>query len=115
MTDTGEQPDYDDWDDGDGPDGPGFDERLTELAVELAELVGLTVGPPVAPEPSAQYVIVKLTCGRCDAPAFLAHLRLDPGVTHEVYDTHLCTGLNNGHRIGEPVVFPFTLALRSGT
>lgn len=103
MTGMGDAADYDAWAD-ETPQTPG---RLTELATQLAELAGLTIGPPLAAEPVTPSVIFKLTCGRCNGTALsLVHLRLDPGVTQEPYDTHLCNGN------AEAVIFPFTLAVR---
>jgi hypothetical protein len=110
MRGTGDPADYDGWAD----EAPGAAERLTEIARGLAELAGLTIGPALAAEPATPSVIVKLTCGRCNGAAFLAHLRLDTGVTQELYDTHLCTGVTDGRHVGEPAVFPFTLAVMSG-
>lgn len=98
MTGMGDPADYDDT-----PEPP---DRLTELATQLAELAGLTIGPPLPAEAVTPVAVVRLTCGRCNGIAFLIHLRLDPGVTQELSKTHLCTaGV-------EPLAFPFTLAVR---
>jgi hypothetical protein len=119
MRGTGERTDYDDWAD-ETPERlePEPPDRLTELAVglaELAELAGLTIGPPLPAEHAKSSVTVKLTCGRCNGVAFLIDLRLDPGVTNELFDTHLCTGIRDAERTGEPALFPFTLAVRNTT
>lgn len=101
--------DYDDWAD-ETPEPP---DRLTELATQLAEYAGLTIGPPLPTDPAVRSVTVQLKCGRCSAAPFIAHLRLDPGVTHEIYDTHLCTGITAGAAPTDmPAVFPFTLSIR---
>ncbi len=110
MTGMGDPAGYDDW----GREEPTPPDRLVELATQFAELAGLTVGPAAAPERGAPPMVVKLTCGRCNGTVFLARLRTDPGVTNELYDTHLCTGIVDGATVGPPAIFPFTLAARSG-
>jgi hypothetical protein len=115
MRGTGDPADYDAWADETPEDVQDFDPgdekatRMVELATQIAQLAGLSVGPALAAEPVTPSVLVKLTCGRCNDAAFFGHLRLDTGVTREIYGTHLC-----GIGTNEPAVFPFTLAVRSG-
>lgn len=98
--------DYDDWAD-ETPEPP---DRLTELATQLAEYAGLTVGPPIRPETPAQSVLVQFRCGLCNG-VILHHLLLTSALTHELSDVHVC--MSGASAAGQPSVFPFAIAVRS--
>ena len=104
-------PAAEDWDDGDGPDGPGFDERLTELATELAELVGLTIAPADAPEPRQPIAFVDFTCLNCGVLLGLVTLGA-PGMATQIPVQHMC------HESAGPMpgyaYLAFTATVRSG-
>lgn len=86
MHGMGDPADYDDWAD----ETPDREQRLTELVTQLAEYLGLTIGPAEPVVPVTPSATVKLTCNRCGNAVFFAHIRLDPGVTNELYDEHVC-------------------------
>lgn len=103
--------DYDDW----AEETPDREQRLTELVTQLAEYLGLSVGPAKALEPTAQSVVVLLKCGLCGGIAFMGNLRIDPGTTWEVQDMHVCMAGASAATGQQPAFFPFTLAVRNAT
>lgn len=105
--------DYDGWAE-EAPEPPDQAERLVELVTQLAEHLGLSVGAEPAPVPVGQPVLVKFKCNLCDH-VLVNHLYVPSGTTTEFYDQHVCMAGASATTGQQPSIFPFTLAVRSGT
>jgi len=102
----GDPADYDDWAD----ETPDHAARLTQLVTELAEHLGLNVGPAEAPEPRQPVAYVEATCSNCFAPLGAVVLGL-PSLTTQLPVRHLC----KASAMNGTALVSFTLAVRSGT